>query len=247
MSTSKRTWVPSICKPCTPARSASASAGCVVSAVIDVRVSWRSSLQRPGLLRTAGADDAHPVAQRFDLGEDVARQQHGAAFGLDLADAVLEDGFHQRVETGGRLVEDQQLGVRRERGDEADLLPVALRVRAGLLRRVELEALEQLVAPARVEVAAQPAEQVDHLAAAELRPQADLAGDVREPAVQRHRVAPRIAAEELDAPGVGAQQPEQHADRRGLAGAVRSEESVDLAASRRRGRGRRAPGSSRTS
>ena len=48
--------------------------------------------------------------------------------------------------------------VRRERRDEADLLPVALRVGARLLRRVELEALEQLVAAAGVEVAAQPAE-----------------------------------------------------------------------------------------
>ena len=35
--------------------------------------------QRAGLDGAAVADDAHPVAQRLDLGEDVAGQQHGAA------------------------------------------------------------------------------------------------------------------------------------------------------------------------
>ena len=98
-----------------------------------------------------------------------------------------------------------------------------------LLRRVELETLEQLVAAVHVEIAAQATEQVDHLAAGELRPQAELAGHVRQAAVQLDRVVPRITAEQLDVPRVGAQQPEEHANRRRLARAVRAEEPVDLA------------------
>ena len=98
-----------------------------------------------------------------------------------------------------------------------------------LLGGVELEALEQLVAPLRVEVAAEPAEQVDDLAAAQLRPQRHLARHVREPPVQGDRVAPRVAAEQPDGAGVGAEHPEQDADRRGLARSVRAEEAVDLA------------------
>ena len=78
----------------------------------------------------------------------------------------------------------------------ADLLPVALGVGAALLARVELEALQQLVAALAVESAAQPAEQVDHLAAGEVRPQRDVARHVREPPVQRGGVAPRVAAEQ---------------------------------------------------
>ena len=54
--------------------------------------------QRAGLDRTAGADDADPVAQRLDLGEDVARQQHGAPARSRLLDAGLEHRLHQRVE-----------------------------------------------------------------------------------------------------------------------------------------------------
>ena len=54
-------------------------------------------------------------------------------------------------------------------------------------------------------------------------------GHVGEPAVQRDRVVPRVAAEQRDRARVGAEQPEQHADRRGLARAVRPEEAVHLA------------------
>ena len=49
------------------------------SASIDVRVRWRSSASVPVSTRAAGADDADPVAQRLDLGQDVAGQQHRAA------------------------------------------------------------------------------------------------------------------------------------------------------------------------
>ena len=72
-------------------------------------------------------------------------------------------------------------------------------------------------------------------------------GHVREPAVQRDRVAPRVAAEQPARARVGADEAEQHPDRRRLARAVRPEEAVHLARLRRRGRGRRARASTRTS
>ena len=109
--------------------------------------------QGAGLHGAAVPDDADPVAERLDLGEDVAGQQHGAALGADLADVLLEHRLHQRVQAGRRLVEDQQLGVGGQGGDQRDLLPVALGVAAGLLARVEVEALEQLGPAGRVEAA----------------------------------------------------------------------------------------------
>ena len=152
---------------------------------------------------------------------------------------VLEDLLHERVEPGGRLVEEEQLDVGGQGGDEGDLLPVALGVGPALLRRVELEALDQLGAALLVDAAAQPAEQVDDLAAGEVGPERDVAGHVGEPAVQLVGVAPRVAAEEGGAAAVGAQQAEQDADGGGLPGAVGAEEAVDLA--------RRAPSRSRPS
>jgi hypothetical protein len=47
--------------------------------------------------------------------------------------------------------------------------------------------------------------------------------------VQGHRVGPRVAAEQPRLAAVGLEQPEQDAQRRGLAGAVGSEEAGDLA------------------
>ena len=58
-------------------------------------------------------------------------------------------------------------------------------------------------------------------------------GHVGEPAVQLGRLPPRVTAEEPRGAAVGAQEPEQHADRGGLAGAVGPEETVHLAGRRR--------------
>ena len=63
--------------------------------------------------------------------------------GLVLGQALVEDLLHERVEAGGGLVQDEQVGRGGERGDQGDLLPVALGVGPALLGRVELEPLEQ--------------------------------------------------------------------------------------------------------
>ena len=75
-----------------------------VSTTTVVWVRWRSSSKCP-FGGAAGPDDRDPIAQRLDLGEDVAGQQYGPARIAQLADDVLEDHLHQRVETGGRLVQ----------------------------------------------------------------------------------------------------------------------------------------------
>lgn len=79
-----------------------------------------------------------------------------------------------------------------------------------------------------VEAAAQLGQQVDGLASGEARPQLHVPGDVGEPPVQLDRVLPRVLAEELGPAGVGAQQPQQDADRRGLSRPVGPEETVHL-------------------
>ena len=47
--------------------------------------------------------------------------------GLRLGDELVEGLLDEGVETGGRLVEHQQVGRVHERLDEPDLLPVPLR------------------------------------------------------------------------------------------------------------------------
>ena len=101
--------------------------------------------ERAGLDGAAGADDADAVGERLDLAEDVAGEQHGAALAAQVLDDAAEDRLHQRVQPGGRLVEQEQLDVGGQGGDEGDLLPVALGVGAALLGRVELEPLDEVV------------------------------------------------------------------------------------------------------
>ena len=151
VSTSKRARVPSTCRSWTPGSASSPSA----AARSRRRSGARQVAQvgeRAGLDRAPGADDRHAVARaprpRRGCGSTAAPcgPRRGAR-----RDARAEDLLHQRVEPGRRLVEDQQLDVGRQRGDERDLLAVALGVRAALLGRVELEALEQVGAAPRIE------------------------------------------------------------------------------------------------
>ena len=186
-------------------------------------------VERAGLDDRALADDAHVVAEPLDLAEDVAREQDRGVLLALGDDDVAEHLLHQRVQARRRFVEQQQLDVGRQRRDERDLLAVALRVRAPLLLGVEVEALDEHRALGLVETAAGTADDVDRLATGEVGPQVDVARHVREPTVQVRSVAPRVATEQLGCTGVGAQQSEQHPDRRRLAGAVRSQEAVDLA------------------
>ena len=247
MSTSKRARWSSTWRSWTPGSRARSPGACSVSTLIERAGQVAQLGQRPGLDRPARADDRHPVAQGLDLGEDVAREQHRPPVLARLLDAGLEDGLLERVEPRGRLVEHEQLGVGGERGDERHLLAVALRVRAALLGRVELEALEQLRPPLRVEPAAERAEQVDRLAAGERRPQVHVTGHVGEPAVQRDGVVPRVAAEQ---PGVARVRRAAGRAGRGWSSTCPRRSVPGSHAprpSRPAARGRRAPGSRRRS
>ena len=77
------------------------------------------------------------------------------------------------------------------------------------LRGVQLEQLQQPVAPGGVLAALQPAQQVDHLAAGQVRPQRHVARDVGQPAVQRRHVAPGVQPQHPDGAGVRTQQAQQ--------------------------------------
>jgi hypothetical protein len=142
----------------------------------------------------------------------VAGKQHRAALFTLLLDRVLEGGFHQRVQPGGRLVHDDKVHIRRQRGHDRDLLPVALGVCASLLPGIEVEAFDQFLAAALIEPAPQPPQKVDHLTAGKIGPEVDVAGDVGEPPVQGRRVLPWVTAEQADVALVCVEQTEEHAD-----------------------------------
>ena len=141
----------------------------------------------------------------------------------------LEDRLHQRVEARGRLVEHQQLDVGGERGDQGDLLPVALGVGCGpsWSGRARSARSARRGASSSSPPRSRPSRSID-LAAGEVGPQVHVAGHVGEPPVQRGRVAPRVAAEQPDR-------------RRRRCAAARAAPGWSWTCRRRWGRGSRAP------
>lgn len=90
-------------------------------------------------------DDADPVAQRLRLLHVVGRHEHGGAAVADGADHVPHGQARLRVEGGGQLVEEEQLGIMDQgQGDEDALaLPTGEPGDVGLLLGGDAEALQQ--------------------------------------------------------------------------------------------------------
>jgi hypothetical protein len=175
------------------------------------------------------ADDGHPVAGLLDLVEDVGREERRAPLGDGLAEEPEERLLHERVEPGGRLVEDEQVGPVLECDDQPDLLLVALGVLLEAARRVEVEAGDEVGLVERVDVAAKVREVLDRLLAREPVEQGELAGQVADAPMDGHRVGRRLDPEHARAPRGRAEEVQEEADSGGLPGAVRPEEAEDLA------------------
>ena len=87
----------------------------------------------PQVLQVTGEDDPSVVddddvlAQVLDQVELVAGEQHRRAGGGDLGEQLGHGAHGDRIETGERLVEHEQVGLVDERGDQLDALLVAVR------------------------------------------------------------------------------------------------------------------------
>ena len=69
---------------------------------------------------------------------------------------MAERLLHQRIQPAGRLVQHEQVRPGHERGNQDQLLAVALGVGADLLGRIEVEALDQLVPIGGIDAALHP-------------------------------------------------------------------------------------------
>ena len=205
--------------------------------------------ERAGLHRPAPADDAHPVAERLDLAEDVRRR--AAPCGRYRAPPRTQRWKTSSIsgsspEVGSSRISSVHVGG--ERGDQGDLLAVALGVGAALLVGSSSKRSTQVGAPGRSIQAARAAGRSRSMTSPPERfaPQRHVAGYVRDVPVQLDRVLPRVAAEQLGRARVGAQQAEQDPDGGRLARRRWGRGSRGPHRSRRRGRARRGRACART-
>ena len=84
-------------------------------------------LQLAGEDDTAVIDDDDVLAQILDQVELVAGEQHRRAGAGDIGEQLGHEAHGDRVETGERLVEHEQVGLVDQGGDQLDALLVAVR------------------------------------------------------------------------------------------------------------------------
>jgi hypothetical protein len=173
-------------------------------------------------------DHHRPVADLFDLGEQVAREQHRPALLGLPADERAHLHCAVRVEAARRLVEDQQRRILEQGGGDTEPLPHA----GGVAVHLVPGPFEQ---PHLVEYP--PDARRAYTCIAGEGPQVVAAGQVRVEGGRLHQRADSgerfggagRLAEQGRAARSGPHQPQQHAQRRRLAGAVGPEEADHLA------------------
>src|SRR5450759_2858778 len=185
-------------------------------------------LQRAELDQLSSAQDCQAVAERLHLGKYVRGEEDGLSVRLGLVDAQPEGLFHQRVEPAGRLVHHQQVRPRHQRGEDAQLLAVPLRVGAHFLAGVEVEALNKQVPVLRVEAPMYFSQQVQRLLAGQGRPQRRLPGDVCHSLVDVDLLLLGVHPEDRGPPRGGHYQAEQQPDGRRLSRSVGPQVAHDL-------------------
>ena len=184
-------------------------------------------LQPPRLHGSPVLDDGHRVAQAVDLGHDVARHEHRAPLACRVPHSLDEHLRLERVESGGRLIEDHQVARRGQRGHEYDLLPVALGVGADRFTGIQAEGLDEVGLARPVASAAQGGEGIEGLRPRERGPQRHVTGNIGAPTCDPLGVVARIHAQNPHHAAVAAVHAQKDADRRRLPRTVGAQETVD--------------------
>ena len=178
-------------------------------------------------------EDRHPVAEPLCLLEPVGGEKDGDAAVAQPVDQVVHLPARHRVEPGGGLVEEEDRRIAEEHAGQPDPLAQALREAAAEIVGAvsEVDRVEGVPDPLlRVAQAVEAGEVLEILGhgqpqveAGVLRHDGDASANLHTPLrFERHACDHRAARRRRD-------QGREHAHRRGLAGAVRTEEAEHLA------------------
>ena len=194
-----------------------------------------SSVGVPSATSRAAVDDADAVGELVGLLEVLRGEQDGhAQLVVEPLHLLPHAGAADRVEPGGRLVEEQHVGVVHQRGGEVEPATHAARVGvdAPVERVAEVDQRAELDQPLVDLLAGEPVElalQAQQLDAGLLRVEGDVLQ--RDADAEAHLLRPLgdVEARHRRLPAGGREQRAEHLHRGRLAGAVGSEQAVDLA------------------
>jgi hypothetical protein len=179
-------------------------------------------------------NDADAVGHAFGYLQDVRGHDDGAAGAHAFAQHVLHLPRGAGIEPGQRLIENDDARPVHQRTGERHLLAHALgKALAALIGMAgEIEPIEQFLRAhlrQRRLDAPQPGDEFQIFLRRELVVDHRLIGNPRHHPLRRHRIGECIDAGDMDRAGVRPHQSRDHAQRRGLAGAVRAEQRIEPA------------------
>ena len=182
----------------------------------------------------AARDDADPVGHALGHFQNMRGHDHGGAGARAFAQHVLDLAGGAGVEPGERLVENDQPRRVNERAGERHLLAHALgKCFATLARmRAEPEPAEQILRACLRQPwldAPQPGDEFQIFLRRELVVDHRLVGYPGDHALGFDRIGERVDAGDMDRAGVRPDQTGDHAQRRGLAGAIWAKQRIELA------------------
>ena len=177
----------------------------------------------------AVVDDGEAVAEALGFVHVMRGEKHGAAAALELADDLPQLAAALGIETGGRLVEEENARIGDERRGDGQALALSAGKFSypgvGLLGEAEFG--EDLGGGERLAVEA--GEELDGFADGELFRQASLLQGDAQPLAELLGIGVPPAAEDAHFAGSGLEQAFKDFDGRGLAGAVGAEQAEALA------------------
>ena len=178
----------------------------------------------------AAVDDREFVYQALEFGDEMRRYEDGpparVAILIRADDGLDELPPDDWIESRCRLVEHEQVGLRTDGSDERQLRLLAFREVAGLLSHIQTELRQKRALGVPVPAAAERGEVVEGLPDRHPWIERHVVRDIGDPGLHRDLVARRVEAEDARLAARRAEEIQQALDRRGLAGAVATEEAV---------------------
>ena len=200
---------------------------------VGAQVRGLDHLGNGALRQELAVGDVRDLVAALGLVHVVGRDEHRHAGGRELVDLAPEFAPRLRVDTGRRLVEKQEIGLGKNAGAEREALLPAAGQRAGELELAALEPqpLDRLLRSADgIVETIDPRHEFQVLLDREILVQAEPLRHVADAALDLVPLREDVVAEARSPSAVRREQSADHAQRGGLAGAVGTEEAVDLPA-----------------
>ena len=198
-----------------------------------LRPELRHHLLRRALGEQLAEGDVGDLVAALGFVHVMGGDQHGDAVGGQPVNLVPEFAARLGIDAGGRLVEQQQARLRQDAGAEREpLLPAAGQLAGELvLAAGEPEPGDRALAPRLCGSghAIDARHEFEILADRQIGIEAEALRHVADIALDLVLLGENVVAEAGAFAGIRREQPAQHAERRGLAAAVRPEKAVNLA------------------